>query len=142
MTASPSKDKNIFIIENYPKEIDRLPSNMTEVQSRAKDIMVTDKDLSLRKMSRLITRHIALIDTLYNVFKELDNSKLDKNIISYIEKEHKILAEKFGAKILAIKRISRENIGAPYPSQNAEFSINTIKELIIQGENKALDNLK
>jgi NTE family protein len=142
MTASPSKDKNIFIIENYPKEIDRLPSNMTEVQSRAKDIMFTDKDLSLRKMSRLITRHIALIDTLYNVFKEFDNSKLDKNIISYIEKEHKILAEKFGAKILAIKRISRENIGAPYPSQNAEFSINTIKELIIQGENKALDNLK
>ena len=142
MAASPSNDKNIFIIENYPKKIDKLPTNMSEVQSRAKDILFTDKDLSLRKMSRLITRHIALIDALYNVFKEFDNSKLDKNIISYIEKEHKILAEKFGAKILTIKRISRENIGAPYPSQNADFTINTIKELIIQGENKALDNLK
>jgi NTE family protein len=142
MVASPSNDKNIFIVENYPKKIDNLPSNMTEVQSRAKDIMFTDKDKSLRKMSRLITRHINLIETLYNVFKEFDNSKLDKNIISYIEKEHKILVEKFGARILKIKRISRENIVAPYPSQNADFSINTIKKLISQGENKALAILK
>jgi NTE family protein len=36
MAASPSNDKNIFIVENYPKKIDNLPSNMTEVQSRAK----------------------------------------------------------------------------------------------------------
>jgi len=50
----------------------------TEVQSRAKDIMFTDKDVSLRKMSRLITRHINLIETLYNIFNEFDNSKLDK----------------------------------------------------------------
>jgi NTE family protein len=142
MAASPSNDKKIFIVENYPKQIDNLPSNMTEVQSRAKDIMFTDKDQNLRKMSRLLTRHITLIETLYNVFKEFDNSKLDKNIINYIEKEHKLLVEKFGAKILKIKRISRENNDTPYPSQNADFSINTIKELIIQGENKALDSLK
>ena len=43
---------------------------MSEVQSRAKDIMFTDKDHSLRKISRLITRHINLIETLYDVFKE------------------------------------------------------------------------
>ena len=142
MAASPSNDKNIFIIENYPKKIDNLPSNMTEVQSRAKDIMFTDKDQSLRSMSRLITKHINLIETLYNIFKEHDHSKLDKDLINYIEKEHKILVEKFGAKILEIKRISRENSETPYPSQNADFSVNTIKKLITQGENKALDSLK
>jgi hypothetical protein len=48
------------------------------------------------------------------------------------------LVEKFGVRILKIKRISRENVGAPYPSQNADFSINTIKKLITQGDNKAL----
>ena len=142
MAASPSNDKNIFIVENYPKKIDNLPSNMTEVQSRAKDIMFTDKDQSLRSMSRLVTKHINLIETLYNIFKEHDHSKLDKDLINYIEKEHKILVEKFGAKILKIKRISRENSETPYPSQNADFSINTIKKLITQGENKALDSLK
>jgi NTE family protein len=142
LVASPSNDKNIYIVENYPKKIDKLPSNMTEVQSRAKDIMFTDKDKSLRKMSRLVTRHIRLIETLYDIIKDKDNSNVNKDILSYIEKEHKILVEKFGSKILKIKTISRENIGKPYPTQNADFSINTIKELITQGENKALDSLK
>lgn len=142
MAASPSNDKNIFIVENYPKKIDNLPSNMTEVQSRAKDIMFTDKDQSLRSMARLITKHINLIETLYDIFKEHDHSKLDKDLINYIEKEHKILVEKFGAKILKIKRISRENSETPYPSQNADFSVTSIKKLIIQGENKAIDSLK
>jgi NTE family protein len=142
MVSSPSNDKNIFIVENYPKKIDKLPSNMTEVQSRAKDIMFTDKDQSLRKMSKLITRHINLIETLYDIFKEYDQSKIDNKIIKYIEKEHKLLVEKFGAKIIEIHRISRENSKTPHSAQNAEFSIATIKQLITQGENKALDSLK
>ena len=142
MIASPSSDKNIFIIENYPRKIDRLPTNMSEVQSRAKDIMFTDKDHSLRKISRLITRHINLIETLYDVFKEYNHSKIDRDIIEYIEREHKILVEKFGAKILDIKRISRENSKSPNSTQNAEFSVSTIKKLIAQGESKALNCLK
>ena len=141
MLASPSNDKNIFVIENYPKKIDQLPSNMSEVQSRAKDIMFTDKDQSLSKMSKLITRHIKLIETLYDIFEDYDHSKIDKDIIKYIQKEHKLLVEKYGAKILKINRISRENNETPYSLQNADFSVNAIKELIIQGENKALESL-
>ena len=142
MIASPSSDKNIFIIENYARKIDRLPTNMSEVQSRAKDIMFTDKDQSLRKISRLITRHINLIETLYDIFKEYNHSKIDRDIIEYVEREHKILVEKFSAKILDIKRISRENNKSPHSTQNAEFSVSTIKKLIAQGESKALDCLK
>ncbi len=142
MIASPSSDKNIFIIENFPSKIDHLPTNMSEVQSRAKDIMFTDKDQSLRKISKLITRHINLIETLYDIFQEYDHSKMNKDIIEYIEREHKILVEKFGAKILDIKRISRENSNSPHSTQNAEFSVNTIKKLIAQGESKALTSLK
>ena len=141
MMASPSNDKNIFVIENYPKKINKLPSNMSEVQSRAKDIMFTDKDESLCKMSKLITRHITLIERLYDIFKEQDHSKIDKDIIKYIEKEHKLLVEKYGAKILKINRISRENNETPYSLQNADFSVKTIKELIFEGENKALHSL-
>ena len=141
MLASPSNDKNIFVIENYPKKIDKLPSNMSEVQSRAKDIMFTDKDQSLGKMSKLITRHIKLIETLYDIFEDYDHSKIDKDIIKYIQKEHKLLVEKYGAKILQINKISRENNETPYSLQNADFSVNAIKELIIQGENKALESL-
>jgi NTE family protein len=35
--ASPRNDKHIYIVENYPKHIDRLPSNMGEVLDRARD---------------------------------------------------------------------------------------------------------
>jgi len=142
MVASPSKNKNIFIVENYPKKIEKLPANMSEVMSRAKDITFTDKTQSLEKMSRLITRHVNLIETLYDIFQEFDQSKLDKDKIRYINKEHSLLVEKYGAKILKIKRISRDSLETPYPLQNADFSVDTIKELISQGETKALDSLK
>ena len=142
MAASPSKDKNIFVVENYPRKIEKLPANMSEVQSRAKDIMFTDKTQSLEKMSKLITRHVNLIETLYDIFEDYDQSKIDKDKIKYIKKEHSLLVEKYGSKILKIKRISRENPETPYPLQNADFSVNTIRELINQGEIKALDSLK
>jgi len=141
MVASPSKNKNIFVVENYPKKIEKLPANMSEVMSRSKDIMFSDKTKSLENMSRLITRHVNLIETLYDIFQDSDQSKIDKDKINYIIKEHSSLVEKHGAKILKIKRITRINPETPYPLQNADFSVDTIKELIKQGETKALDSL-
>ncbi len=142
MIASPSKDKNIFIVENYPRKIEKLPANMSEVMSRSKDIMFSDKTQSLQKMSRLITRHVKLIETLYDIFEETDQSKIDKDKIDYITKEHSTLVEKHGAKILKLNRITKVVPETQYPLQNADFSVNTIKELIRQGETKALDYLK
>ena len=49
-----------------------------------------------------------MIETFYDIFEEHDQSKIDKDIIKYVEQEHKLLVEKYGAKILNIKRISRE----------------------------------
>src|SRR5687767_72250 len=142
MVASPSKNKNIFVVENYPKKIEKLPANMSEVMSRAKDIMFSDKTQSLEKMSKLITRHVNLIEALYDVFEESEKSKIDKDKIEFIIKEHSSLVQKHGAKILKLNRITRINPETPYPLQNADFSLDTIKELIRQGERKALEYLK
>ena len=142
MVASPSKNKNIFVVENYPKKIEKLPANMSEVISRAKDIMFSDKTQSLEKMSRLITRHVNLIEALYDIFQESEKSKIDKDKIEYIIKEHSALVQKHGAKILKLNRITRINSETPYPLQNADFSLDTIKELIKQGERKALEFIK
>ncbi len=142
MVASPTKNKNIFVVENYPKKIAKLPSNMSEVMSRAKDIMFTDKTESLEKMSRLITRQVNLIETLYDIVQNFDHSKIDKNKIDYINEEHSLLVEKHGAKILKLHRVTRINPDTPYPLQNADFSVDTIKELIKQGETKTLESLE
>jgi NTE family protein len=141
MVASPSKNKNIFIVENYPRKIEKLPANMSEVMSRAKDIMFSDKTESLEKMSRLITRHVNLIEALYDIVQATDQIKIEKEKMEYINKEHYTLVEKHGAKILKLKRITRIIPESPYPLQNADFSVETIKELIRQGEKKAIEYL-
>ncbi len=141
MVASPSKNKNIFVVESYPKKIEKLPANMSEVMSRSKDLMFSDKTQSLQKMSRLITRHVNLIETLYDIFQDSDQSKIDKDKIDYINKEHSLLVDKYGAKILKLNRITKVVPETQYPLQNADFSVETIKELIRQGEKKAVEYL-
>ncbi len=140
---SPRNDKNIIIVENYPKKIDRLPSNMVEVANRYKDILFSDKDLYSIKMSKLLTRHIRLIENLYDVFENLaDKSHIDQNKIKSIEKEYKTLIENYGAEIRSITRIVRSEIESPTILKNADFSVGTIKNLIEQGEKKTLEKLK
>ena len=136
---SPSYDKNIFIIENYSREINELPSDMTEVQARIKDILYCDKSKSLWQISKLITRQLGLIEDMY---QELDFSKIDSKKLEYIKKEYEQLVNKYGAKILNMTRISRGTIESPYPLQNADFSVNTVKALIKEGESKAMEILK
>ena len=141
MVASPSKNKNIFVVESYPKKIEKLPANMSEVMSRSKDLMFSDKTQSLQKMSRLITKHVNLIETLYDIFQDSDQSKIDKDKIDYINKEHSLLVDRYGAKILKLNRITKVVPETQYPLQNADFSVETIKELIRQGEKKAVEYL-
>ncbi len=114
---------------------------MSEVMSRSKDLMFSDKTQSLQKMSRLITRHVNLIETLYDIFQDSDQSKIDKDKIDYINKEHSLLVDRYGAKILKLNRITKVVPETQYPLQNADFSVETIKELIRQGEKKAVEYL-
>jgi NTE family protein len=62
--ASPVKDKRIYLVENYPKNIDKLPDNLQEVQHRTRDIMFSDKTLHNIQMSKTITYYLRLIDDL------------------------------------------------------------------------------
>ena len=140
--ASPRNDKNIFIVENYPREIQRLPSNMAEVESRAKDIIFSDKNMDNIKMSRLITRHIQLIEHLYDIVeKKVDLSQLDPQELEKIKSEYNILINNYGAQIKSVTRIVRSELESPSILQNADFSPKTIKELITQGEKNTIEKL-
>jgi NTE family protein len=142
LSVSPRDDKNIFIVENYPRKIHTLPSNMAEVESRAKDIIFCAKNMDNIKMSRLITRHIQLIERLYEVFEKLfDQSKLDPEEIKMIKSEYNTLIENYGAEIKSVTRIIRSEVESPTIFQNADFSPKTIKELISQGERKTMEKL-
>lgn len=141
--ASPRNDKHLYIVENYPKHIDRLPSNMGEVLDRARDIIFSDKTKFTIKMSRLITRQIKLIEELYDVFENArENLKLQSDKVSFIEKEYNDLINTYGAEILSINRIIKDRIEKPHILKNADFSPKTVKDLIHQGEQKAMEYLK
>jgi NTE family protein len=140
--ASPRNDKNIFIVENYPRKIQRLPSNMPEVESRAKDIIFSDKNMDNIKMSRLITRHIQLIESLYDIVqKKVDPSEIDSHQLKKIKSEYNSLINNYGAQIKSVTRIVRSELESPSMLQNADFSPKTIKELIAQGETKTIEKL-
>ena len=141
LSVSPRDDKNIFIVENYTRNTHRLPTNMAEVESRAKDIIFCDKNMDNIKMSKLITRHIQLIESLYEVFEKFDQSKLDPEVVKKIKTEYNTLIDNYGAEIRSVTRVIRSEIESPSILQNADFSPKTIKELISQGERKTMEKL-
>ena len=141
LSVSPRNDKNLFIVENYTRKIHKLPSNMAEVESRAKDIIFSDKNMDNIKMSRLITRQIQLLEHLYEVFEKSDQSKIDPEQVKKIKTEYNNLVNNYGAEIKSVTRIIRSDVELPSILQNADFSPKTIKELISQGESKTMEKL-
>jgi NTE family protein len=144
--ASPVKDKRIFLVENYPKHCDSLPDNLLEVQHRARDIMFSDKTIHNIQMSKAITYYLRLIDDLYKMLEVQFRSekKEDKDKFEKLRARYKKVSEEHGAEIKGVYYITRSE---PFPSlyENADFTIDTIKASIKDGEiktNQILKNIK
>ena len=137
LEASPVRDKKIFLVENYPKEVDSLPGNLAEVHHRARDIIFSDKTEHNIKMSEVITRYLDFIEDLYQIIdNNIDRLKLDDTTLNKIRRKYKKYHQDHGAEIKDIYNISRAE---KYPQifENADFSPETIKESIMAGEKKA-----
>jgi NTE family protein len=141
--ASPVRDKRVFLVENYPKTCDTLPDNLLEVQHRARDIMFSDKTLHNVQMSKTITYYLRLINDLYNMLEDHFDSEKKQEIEKFekIRARYKKVSEKHGAEIKRVHYITRSE---PFPSlyENADFSVDTIKASIKDGELKANQILK
>lgn len=136
MDAAPVNDKHLFIVENYPKIIERLPQNMPEVYHRARDIMFSDKTAHNIKMSRVFTRYLRFIEELYQVMEQYtDLNKIDKQKLGSIRKKYQKIIKEHGAEIKKIAYITRKE-EYPYLYENTDFSPAGIKSLIKEGESK------
>ena len=139
--ASPAKDKRVFLVENYPRYSERLPANLLEVEHRVRDIMFSDKTLHNKKISKAITYYLKFIDELYHVIEnrvDLENAQ-DKEQFEKIKAKYKKISER-GAQVKGLYYISRDE---PFPDlyENADFSTDTIKASIRDGELKAKQTL-
>ena len=134
--ASPVNDKQIFLVENYPRRIDVLPGNLPEVHHRARDIIFSDKTEHNVTMSKVITRYLQYIEELYQIVeKHADHANLGKEQLERIRYKYKKYKQERGAEIKKIFYISRDE---PFPHmyENADFSPETIKNSIEEGETK------
>jgi NTE family protein len=135
--ASPVNDKRIFLVENYPKNTDKLPDNIFEVQHRARDIMFSDKTQHNIQMAKAITYQLRFIDELYHAVEnrfDMQNEE-DKKKFEKIRAKYKKIAEEHGSEIKAVYHITRDEL-SPSLYENADFSSNTIKDSIKNGELK------
>jgi NTE family protein len=141
--VSSVKDKRVFLVENYPKRCDTLPDNLLEVQHRARDIMFSDKTLHSLQMSKAITYYLRLINDLYKMLEDHFRSEKKEDIEKFekIRARYKKVSEEHGAEIKRVHYITRSE---PFPSlyENADFSVDTIKASIKDGELKTNQILK
>jgi NTE family protein len=143
--ASPIKNKRIFLVENYPKNIDHLPANLFEVEHRTRDILFSDKTMHNIKMSKAFTVYLKLINDLYNMLENNFNSQNKEDIRNFerIRKRYKRISENHGAEIKKTYYITREEKDSNL-YENAEFSVEVIKNSIKDGElqtNKVINQM-
>lgn len=142
MDAAPIKDKNVFIVENYPKVIDRLPQNLPEVYHRARDIMFSDKTAHNVKLSKVITRYLQFIEELYETIQDnVEPGKIDSQKLEKMKKKYHKMIHEHGAEIKKIEYITREE-NFPYLYENTDFTSEGIKSLIKEGEAKTKQTLE
>jgi NTE family protein len=140
--ASPVNDKRIFLVENYPKRVNTLPKSLPEVYHRARDIMFSDKTEYNVRMSKVITQYLRYIEELYQLIEtRMDLQKVDPKQLKRIRKKYKKYKQERGAEIKDIFHITRDE---PFPHmyENADFSPQTIKNSIKEGEAKTNEILK
>ncbi len=140
--ASPVKDKRICVVENYPKRIDTLPKNLPEVYHRARDRIFSDKTQHNIRMSKVISRYLEYIQELYQLLENnMDRIDIDKQQLKRIRRKYKKYKQEHGAEIKDIIYVTRDE-PHPHMYENADFSPETIKSSIKEGETKTLQALK
>jgi len=136
INASPKMDKSIYIVNLFPHIQEQLPTNMSESWHRARDILYVDRTDHNVKMSKVISRYLALLRDMHNI---INNSQINEHMkykLKNIEQEYHKLACERGSIIREIIRIERKE-ESHFIFEDADFSVTTIKQLVIQGEKDA-----
>ena len=98
--------------------------------------MFSDKTLHNKRLAKAITYYLGFIDELYHVIEDhIDlQDEQDKEKFEKIKSKYKKISER-GAEVKGLYYISRDE---PFPDlyENADFSIDTIKTSIKDGESK------
>jgi NTE family protein len=100
IAASHVRDKVIYLVENYPSRIDRLPENLPDVYHRARDIMFSDKSKHNVKMSKVISMYLNYMEELYQIVESnIDKIQLEEKQLKRIRRKYRKYKQEHGAEI-------------------------------------------
>jgi len=134
--ASPSNDKRVYIVNLFPSRQDKLPENLLDSLHRARDIMYSDKTDHNIRMSKIIKRHLKLLNEMHDMLSNAELNGEMKGRLLKLEKEYHKVATVRGAIIEEVVKIERKE-DVHFMFEDADFSATTIKKLIKQGEEDA-----
>jgi NTE family protein len=136
INASPTQDKQVYVVDLFPKNHPEIPNNMFDVWHRARDIMHTDKSENNIRISKIITRYLKLIREMHEILKSSILDEKAKSKFAQLESEYHSLASERGGIIDKIIRIQRQE-HVHFLLEDADFSIATIRKRIDKGERDA-----
>ena len=88
-------------------------------------------------MSKLITRYLKYIEELYQIIdKNIDPARIDKKQLEKIHRTFTKMKRERGAEIRNIIHVTRDELFPRY-YENTDFSVETIRNSIKDGESKA-----
>ena len=134
--ASPKYDKKVYIVSLFPHYQEELPRTMLDTWHRARDIMHTDRTDNNVRMSKIISRYLALMKEMHDIINNVNLDEKMKDKFMKLRGEYCKLAEERGTIIQEMIRIERTE-DVHFIFEDADFSIITIKKLIHQGERDA-----
>ncbi|MGD9535496.1 MAG: patatin-like phospholipase family protein [Candidatus Nitrosocosmicus sp.] len=142
IAASPKKNKRAFVVENYPRDAGNLPKNLFEVYHRARDIIFSDRTEHNVRMSKVVSMYLKYMEELYRIVEDnIDRLQIDEKQLRKIREKYKLYKQEHGAEIKEIFYINRQEL-YPHMSEDADYSPETIKNAIKEGEEKTNEILK
>jgi NTE family protein len=149
VTKVSKAEKIVYVSDVFPRKQEKLPTSMPETYHRIRDLLFTDRSIQENKeISDMLNEYLSLIEQMHEVItSDIHNKSKDAKLklkLDIIEAEYsKLLSNNRGLimdKIIHIQRIERP--GRHFIFEDADFSIDTIKELLKQGEEDAEDILR
>lgn len=142
-TRAIEAPKIVYVTDVFPRKQETLPRSMPETYHRIRDLLFTDRSIEeTKEISQMAKKDFLLIEQMHELIVEISNKLKDiKSRSKFNEIEEKyssIIHNKEALIVDKIVHIQRnERPGRHFIYEDADFSMDTIKELIIQGQEDA-----
>ena len=149
MKLSPFREKRVISIDTFPRHQEKIPNNFAESWHRARDIAFLDKSQAEVDVSDDLKPIFPLLEEMHDIILDVSKVLHDKKLIDRIEQlgkkyDYDYIVKRRGRIIKDLIQVRRNEDEKSHHSlfEDWDFSLQTIQELIKQGEKDAESTLQ